>query len=848
MIPGTMLGPYEILTPLGQGGMGEVWKARDSRLDRTVAVKVSKAAFTDRFEREARAVAALNHPHICTLYDVGPNYLVMEFVEGSILKGPLPVEKAVEYAGQILDALDAAHRKGITHRDLKPGNIMVTKQGIKLLDFGLAKQSQGPLKEGDATVTDALTQQGQIVGTLPYMAPEQLQGKPADARSDIFAFGCVLYEILSGKRAFPGSNSASIIAGILEHEPAPLDLQLPLQRVISTCLTKDPDQRFQNAADLKRALHWAMEPQPANPQRRQILPWIAAGVLAPVSALSLWAPWRTSPKAEGPFLQFDLDAGSSTAAQPAISRDGLRIVFVSNGSLAMRRLDEGKITPLGSTEGAQLPFFSPDGRWVAFFAHGKLQKIALDGGAPVTLCDTVTVGGGAWGDDDQIVASINADRGLSRIAASGGTPQPLTDSKADAAEQSIHQWPQVLPGGKGILFGAANGSAQGSVRVLTPNGQETLVENSAHGRYLAGGYLVYHQRGTLFAAPMDLDRLALTGPAVPVVEAVSYSQWRADFDVSSAGTLVYHRGAAPNVTLAWVSAAGKIEPLPAKPGQYSQPRLSPDGRRLALSVLEQGKQNIWVYDLNRDAFTRLTFADDPDLLPRWTPDGEFLAIRSGTTLSWLRSDGSGKLERLTGVSRNSGPSDFSRDGKWLTFWPLGPGSHLYIVPVERSPGSLRLGQPRPLVEQRGSKGAPVISPDGRWLAYTSDESGRFEVYVIPFAPDGASQGGKWQVSNEGGSGPIWSPNGRQIFYPRFDQRIEVAAYTSRGDSFQVEKPRFWSEVRFANQGMFAGFDVSSDGKRVLMLLPGEEAKPEPFLRVLLNVGTKLRRRAQPSVK
>ena len=356
--------------------------------------------------------------------------------------------------------------------------------------------------------------------------------------------------------------------------------------------------------------------------------------------------------------------------------------------------------------------------------------------------------------------------------------------------------PRLFQAERVFCYGASNGSWQGSLRVLTPhNGLKTVVENSIHGRYLAGGYLVYHQRGTLFAAPMDLDRLELTGPAAPLVDGVSYTASRANFDLSSSGTLVYYRSAAgSNIIPSWLYSSGKIEPALPKPGNYLTPRLSPDGTRLALCVIAEGKQNLWVYDLSRETFTRLTSGADPDLLPAWTPDGEFLAFRSGNTLAWTRSDGSGTLERLAGVSANAGPWSFSADGKWLAFWPLQPGSDLWIVPVERTPGALRLGRPQPLLQQAGSKGAPALSPDGRWLAYTSDESGSFQIYVMPFAPQGTTRGGKWQVSNEGGSVPIWSHNGRDLFYQGPGRRVQVAAYTLQGDSFVAQKPRFWSEA------------------------------------------------------
>jgi DNA-binding winged helix-turn-helix (wHTH) protein/Tol biopolymer transport system component len=580
--------------------------------------------------------------------------------------------------------------------------------------------------------------------------------------------------------------------------------------------------------------------------RRQVLPWATAGILAVVALFGYWRPWR-GPEivAERPFSQLDLDIGPDEFSEPSISSDGRRIVFVSKGALAIRRFDQAKTTRLAGTEGACLPFFSPNGQWVAFFAAGKLQKVAIEGGAPVALCDAGGPGGGSWGDDDYIVAALDVSRGLSRVPAAGGMPQPLTDTKSDPSGGMMHASPQVLPGGKGVLFAATNASAQGSLRVLTPSEGKlkTVVENSTHGRYLASGYLVYNQQGTLFAAPMDANRLELTGAAVPLVDAVHVSGDRADFDLSPSGTLVYRRATVTNTLPSWLYSSGKIEPVLTKPGNYSSPRLSPDGTRLALSVIEAGKQKLWIHDLKRETWNRLTSENDPEWLPTWTPDGEFIAFRSGNTLAWTRSDGSGKVERLAGVSRNAGPWSFSADGKWLAFWPLEPNSDLWIVSVDRAPGVLRLGQPQPLLQQAGSKGAPAISADDRWLAYTSDASGRFEIYVMPFSPQGKTMVRKWLVSNAGGFGPVWSHNSRELFYEGLDSRVQVAAYTVKGDSFLAEKPRFWSKKPMSENDFSAGFDVAPDGKRVLAVFPADGAKPETILRVLLNVDSELLRRA-----
>jgi DNA-binding winged helix-turn-helix (wHTH) protein/Tol biopolymer transport system component len=591
-------------------------------------------------------------------------------------------------------------------------------------------------------------------------------------------------------------------------------------------------------------------PAPAAP-RRQVLPWAVAAVLALVAVFGYWKQWRAPQNVQDrPFLQLDLDVGPDEFFQPAISPDGTRIVFASKGALAIRRLDQTKSTRLAGTEGAFFPFFSPNGQWVAFFAARKLQKVAIEGGAPVVLCDATGPGGGTWADDDNIVATLNANKeGVSRIPAAGGAPQPLTDPKSDSGA-FMHFWPQVLPGGKGLLFAATSASGQGSLRVLALDSGKlrTLVENSTYGRFLPSGYVVYYQRETLFAAPMDADRMELTGPAVPLVYGVSMSGDRADFDVSTSGTLVYRRGTAQDSLPSWLYSSGKIEPVLAKAANYSSPRLSPDGTRLALSVIEEGKQSLWVYDLRRETWDRLTSEGDPEegdpeFLPTWTPDGEFLAFRSGNTLAWTQSDGSGKVERLPGVSPNAGPWSFSTDGKWLAFWPLQPGSDLWTVPVERTPGVLRFGQPQPLLRQPGSKGAPAISPDNRWLAYTSDASGRFEIYVMPFSPQRTATGRKWLVSNGGGIGPIWSHNGRELFYMGADRRVHVAVYTVKGDSFVADKPRFWSDKQVADLSSFPGFDVAPDGKRVLALFASEDPKPETILHLLLNLDNELRHRA-----
>ena len=609
---GTRLGPSEILAPVGAGGMGEVYKARDTRLDRIVAVKVSKEQFTTRFEQEARAVAALNHPHICQLYDVGPNYLVMEFVDGSPLKGPLPIERTVEYAAQILDALDAAHQKGITHRDLKPANILVTKQGIKLLDFGLAKQA---VRLGENDSTKALTDQGQIVGTLQYMSPEQLQGKEIDARSDLFSFGCVLYELLTGKRAFDGTSAASVIAAILEREPAPLEVARPLDRVVRRSLAKDPDQRFQTARDLKAALSWALEHQPqvATAPSRSRLGWVAAGLLAIALAGVSWVAWRATRPVDHPLTRLSVDLGPDAMTglntTVAISPDGRRLVYPARGpdgkqQLATRLLDQAAATLLPGTEGGFDAFFSPDGQWIGFFAGGQLKKISVQGGAPVTLCTAPQPYGASWSEDGNIVAALNYLSPLDSLPASGGMPHHVTKLSG----YLTHRWPQVLPRGEAVLFTASSSAAgqdNANIEALSMRtGQvKVLHRGGYYGRYLPGGHLAYVHQGVLFAAEFDPAKLEVRGAATPILDdvAANGTEGGGQFDSSGApsglGTLVYLSGKVTAQTwqVAWLDSSAKFQPLVTAPGIYLRPNLSPDGRKLAF---DDGF-DIYIYDLGQ---------------------------------------------------------------------------------------------------------------------------------------------------------------------------------------------------------------------------------------------------------
>jgi serine/threonine-protein kinase len=670
LTPGTRLGPYEIIAPLGAGGMGEVYKARDTRLNRTVAIKLSNEEFSERFEAEAHAVAALNHSNICTLHDVGPNYLVMEYIEGTPLKGPLPVSQALKYAAQICDALDAAHKKGITHRDLKPANILVTKSGIKLLDFGLAKMRVGQSPPSDATLTMALTGKNEIVGTLYYMSPEQLQspatGQEVDARSDIFSFGLVLYEMVTGKRAFDGSSPATVIAAIMER-PAPSigDVAPPaLDRVLKRCLEKDPENRWQSVRDVKAELEWIAqalsEPSLAAtaPATTRRLPGALVALLAIIAVSALWIAYRSTRPAElKPLVRLDVDLGHDVylnalgGSDVIISPDGTRIAYLSRGHLFTRKLDQLAPTELTITPGATSPFFSVDGQWVGFVASAKLRKISVDGGAEVILCDaTSSYTGADWGEDGNIVASLRISGGLSQVSSTGGTPVPITDLQG---QERTHRWPQILPGGKAVLFTVENATtgfddARIEVVSLADHHRKTLLRGGTFPRYLAAsaskGYLTYINRETLFAVPFDLEKLEIYGSPVPVLPQVSYSSMfgSAKISFSRSGTLIYR---SPNldasrVAIQWLSADGKMQPLLDKTGLFVNPRLSPDGQRIALAN-DDARRGIWIYDIRRDTLSPLT-GDANSSHPVWTPDGQHIVYQSPDGIAWVRADGGSK--------------------------------------------------------------------------------------------------------------------------------------------------------------------------------------------------------------
>jgi Tol biopolymer transport system component/predicted Ser/Thr protein kinase len=843
--PGQFLGPYRIESFLASGGMGEVYRATDARLNRQVAIKVCAARFSERFEREANVIASLNHPHICHLYDVGRNYLVMEMVEGAPLRGPLPLKDAAEYAGQILDALDAAHRKGITHRDLKPANILVTKQGIKLLDFGLARQS-GPLQESDATLTAALTGKGQIIGTLQYMSPEQLQGKEADARSDLFSFGCVLYEMLSGKRAFEGQSAASVIAAILEREPAALNLAPPLERVIRTCLAKDSDHRFQNALDLKRALTWALEqPIAAKADRRT---WVATAAMAVVLALAMsaalgWVAWkhfREEPprvvKLSFPLPQEAFDPGRPPST--AVSPDGRRVAFegVVDGKseLWVRDLNNSAPQRLAAIEGpAGMPFWAPDSRHLGFFADGKLKKIDVTGGPAVTIADAQAPPGrrvpwsGSWNKEDVIVFG-RISSPLFRVSAAGGAPSPLTDLDLTRHE-TAHFAPWFLPDGYYFLYSAISTDPDKRglfVADLTSKTRKQVTTESTRTIYVAPGYLLFSRDQTLMAQPFDMSKLETTGEALPVAEQVDVSNAGVGlavgyFSASQNGVLVYTSGRAPTVgQLTWFDRTGKKLDTVGTPGQLSPLSLSPDGTRVAFMRRDPqaGRIDLLIRDLARGAETWISSGMIYGS-PVWSADGThiFYSNRAGDKVLQKAVNNMG-AEEVVEAAANP-PMDASRDGRYL-FTVTVSNPRIWVLPLfgDRKPF------PYPRTEFQESQ--PRLSPDGRWLAYRSDESKRYEIHVVSFP----QPGGKWQISTDGGQSPVWSRDGRELYYRSLDNKI-MAVEIKPGARFQFGAPKALLAVRFS--GRVTGvFDVSKDGRFLLPALVEQPATPP--MTVVLN--------------
>jgi serine/threonine-protein kinase len=900
--PGDKLGPYAVTAKLGEGGMGVVFRATDTKLGRDVALKVLPEAFAvdaqrmQRFQREAQVLASLNHPHIAAIYGLeeagaalqssGPpsgqasgaptRALVMELVEGPTLaeriaQGAIPFEEALPIAKQIAEALEYAHERGIIHRDLKPANIKLTADGqVKVLDFGLAKALADDIASSDVsaspTLSMAATKAGYILGTAAYMSPEQAKGKPVDRRTDVWAFGCVLYEMLMAKHAFPGEDVSETLAAIIRGEPdwnaLPRETPTRVHRLLRRCLDKDIKRRLQaigearitieeaiahpETAPMGELAEGALSPPLPMPLWRRPLPWAGlAGALAVGLLLTVWAPWRPAPEPPAAVrVNGELGADVSLArpdlgASATLSADGTLLAFIAQKSagrgqtpqLYVRRLDQLQALPLPGTDGAREPFFSPDGQWIGFFDEGKLKKISVGGGPAVTLCDVQAPRGGFWADDDTIIFAVVVGAGLSRVPAAGGAPQPLTTLDQSSGEIT-HRWPQVLPGGQAVLFTAHNsGSNFDEANLVVQSldtGQRKIVHRGGYyGRYLPSGHLVYMREGTLFAAPFDLERLEITRQPAPALERVTSNSNTAgaQFTFSRTGTLAYLPGetSAQRVTIQWMDRDGKTQPLRSTPGNYLSPRFSPDGQRLALEIDEGTQQDVWVYEWQRDRMVRLTFDAGEERNPVWTPDGGRITFSSRETvgglpnLYWKRADGIGDVQRLTQSKNSQQPGAWHPSGKFLVFEERDPqtGPDILILPMEGDEKSgWKPGTPAKFVNDKSAERDPAFSPDGRWVAYTSNQNGRSDVFVRPFP----GPGGKWQISTEGGQHPAWSPNGKELFFRSADRRIMVAGYTAAGDSFTAGTPRLWSEgTNIVVRGTLRTFDLHPDGKRFAVL-------------------------------
>jgi len=892
---GTRLGPYEILSPAGAGGMGEVYRARDTRLERTVAIKVLPEQFSQnpdlkqRFEREARAISSLNHPNICTLYDVGhqdgTDYLVMEYIEGEslssrLMRGPLPVEQTLKTGSEIAEALEKAHRQGIVHRDLKPGNVMLTKSGAKLLDFGLAKPQGGlaatASAPGATTQTkpvSPITAQGHIVGTFQYMSPEQVEGKEADARSDIFALGAVLYEMATGKRAFEGKSAISVASAILEKEPEPISKAQPLsppalEHVVKTCLAKDAEERWQSAADVARQLHWISQsgsqagvsalPVKARRQRWERVAWgaVVVGLLAAVVTLVV-AALRPGPPLRAELVApagVSFDFMGDTSAPPVLSPDGTQLVFGGHTAkeaqaLWVRTLATGAVQRLAGTERAIFPFWSPDSRWIAFFADGKLKKMRSYGGPVADIADTPNAPrGGAWLPGDVIVYARDLASPLWKVGASGGTPAQVT--KLDA-QQTTHRWPIALPDGKHFLYFAAShtspsGQGSGIYFAALDGSVNKLVVASDAGGFYASGYLLYHQQNNLVAQRLDAASGALRGDPEILSDAVAYDPgtWHLLATASQRGALAYQHGAAtPGAQLTWMDRSGKTLALLGPPANYSGYRISPDGKRVAAAIIGRTSE-IYLLDVESGLATRLSFDSfTAHSAPSWSRDGQRVVYAAdngfGTgvgqppALYAKAANGSGGAVLL--YRPESGGAtwpEWSPDGRYLVFiHTTGPsGAQVEALPVGG-------GKPTVVAKPRFSQDTVVdydLSRDGRWIAYVCIEAGGTQIYVSAF-PSGS---GRWQVSSQGGNSVAWSRNSDELFFEDNSFNLAVATYTAKGSDLAITGIKQLAALRASPAGA-PPFDVSPDGKRFLVDVSSQESSAP--LELVLNWTSELKK-------
>jgi serine/threonine protein kinase len=869
--------------------MGDVYRARDTRLERTVAIKILPEQFSSdpvrkqRFEREAKTISSLNHPHICTLHDIGSqdgvDYLVMECVEGETLakrleKGPLPLEQVMKYGAQLADALDKAHRAGIVHRDLKPGNIMITPSGAKLLDFGLAKPAatlaSGATLTAAVTKTTPVTQEGMVVGTFQYMSPEQVEGKEVDGRSDIFSLGAVLYEMVTGRKAFEGRSQLSVASAILEKEPVPIITIKPmtpqaLNHAIRRCLAKDPEERWQTTRDLALELEWIAEsgaPAGAFPSTgqekiaRQWLAWIVAALLGVTAAAIAILHWgRRPPVAEPVRFELPLPPGNLSFA---LSPDGRQLAFPvpgPEGLIWIRSLDSLEARSLPGTENIQTPvFWSPDSRFIAFQSGNKLKKIDVSGGPPQPICDTsALVLGGAWNLDGTIIFGTIGN-GIMQVPAAGGVPTLVT---ATSGRNEIHVFPSFLSDGRHFIYLRASedtGIYVGSLD-LKPNQQSSkrvlatpVMAVYASSREAGMGRLLFVREGSLMAQPFDERRLEPAGEPILFAEHVASFLLSGAYSASSSGVLAYRPAkTGPGLSeLTWFDRQGKELSIAGEPGStyaYFDLALSPDATRVAASRIDLSvagsEQGLWLLDLARSVSTRFTFDAAPDLSPVWSPDGSriaFAAARAGGTAIYQKaSNGAGKEEVLLGATDEAKvPNDWSRDGRFLLYAQQDPKTKADLWALPLASDATPAGAPTPFANTEFNEDQGRFSPDAHWVAYVSDESGRSEVYVQPFPPT-AGGGSKTRVSRDGGDQPRWRRDGKELFYLSLDGKL-MAVNLSEGPTFKAGVPESLFQalvVRGRRQSLLGvlRWDVTPDGKHFLINTVKTSSEP---LTVVLN--------------
>ena len=896
LAPGTHLGPYEVTTQIGVGGMGEVYRAIDTNLKRAVAMKVLPAAVAGdserlaRFQREAEVLAALNHPNIASIYGLersgSATALVMELVEGSTLaeviaRGAIPVADVLPISKQIADALVAAHEQGIIHRDLKPANIKVRADGtVKVLDFGLAKAlapegasaTAGNLTQSPTITSPAMTQAGMILGTAAYMAPEQAKGKPVDKRADIWAFGVVLYEMLTGQRPFTGDDVSETLASVLTRQPdwtvLPAASPPLIRRLLRRCLEKDRTRRLADMADAGLDIDDALSGSDSDAsvasslsRTRERLMWASSLLLVGLTAAAMVA-WDTRsvslPLETTRTILSVAPTGETSGANPleqrvgsarptrtavALSPDGKTLVFgaIWGGSqqLYRRAMDQLSAMSISGTSGGSSPFFSPDGEWVGFVAGGELRKVPLSGGPAVTLCKAAALFGASWGDDGTIVFATARNGGLWRVPAAGGTPEALTTPQTG---EYSHRLPHMLPGGRAVIFTISKGAnlwddTQIVVRSLETGKQTVLVTGGSDGRYVPSGHLIYVRLGTLMAVPFDPVRLAVIGGATGVIDGVMQAADRnrsdmdnslaAQFTVSDTGALVYLTGgavAAAERSLAWVDRQGTSQTLPAPPRSYFVPRLSPDGQRVAVSTIQT--RQVWSYDIARGALSPVT-VDGQSAYGIFAPDGKRVVFRSGAAggednLFWKAADGSGAAERLTTSARSQTPGSWSPDGTTVAFVEEGESEGLAFFQFDIWVLSIGDRKTRAVIHTAANEMTPEFSPDGRWLAYVSNESGRSEVYVQPYPGPGE----RHLISTNGGYQPAWSRNGRELFYVQFGgisggvTRL-MSVKVATAPAFLAGTPETLFESADLASAWGRSYDVAPDGKRFLLTLSKE---------------------------